>query len=364
MLGAPATVRSTMWRSRLATRRHPRVPLALKAAIAAAAAWLLVQPLGGFVDRYPFYAPLGAVVAMSRSVVGSVRRSAQAVAGIAVGASVGLVVLALPGPEVVALALGIAASVLLAGLAFFGPMGSWVPIATLFELIASRGDPWNYAAAYLGLTALGACVGLVANLVLPQLPLTPAAAAQDRLRAALADQLDLLAEGLADEDVLEQDDWAAMRLGLEQQAREVEELAAQAEEARRGSWVARRWAAESDRGTEQARALQRLTGCVDEVVRLVGDARTGVHADDRVAAEVRTAIASAMRAVAVMLRSVDHGVGAQEQGPDALPAAVRQAERDVVGLRRGTALAVAKDDRYLAAAAIAVSLEQAVDAWC
>ena len=51
--------------------RYPRVPLALKSAFAAGLAWLAVLPLGGVADEYPYYAPLGAVVAMGATVVTS-----------------------------------------------------------------------------------------------------------------------------------------------------------------------------------------------------------------------------------------------------------------------------------------------------
>ena len=127
--------RSGARRAQQAWWRHPRVGLALKTAVAAVLAWLCVQPLGGFVDDYPYYAPLGAVIAMSTSIASSVRSSAQAVGAILVGAGLALVVRSVPLPQPVALGVVIAIGMVLAGLRLLGPMGGLVPIASLFVLV-------------------------------------------------------------------------------------------------------------------------------------------------------------------------------------------------------------------------------------
>lgn len=348
---------------RAATWRHPRLLLATKTAVAAGLAWTLVQPLGGFVDDYPYYAPLGATAAMSTSVISSVETTVRATVAIVTGGTIALVVeaLSLPGPAGVAV--GIGAGVAVGGLRLYGAMGSWVPFATLFVLILGGEDPWQYAAAYGGLVALGGLVGVVVNLAVPQLPLTPAAVAEDRLRERLGDQLDLLADGLVSEGPLAADDWEELRLALEQDARRVEDLVHAASQARRANWRARRWAEAANRRVARARALRRLTGCVDEVIALVTDVRTSVHAEDDAAARLRADVAAAFRAVATMLRTVE--VSAQDQEPDqqstgAARAAVAAVDR--LSLAAGEAV-VSSRGHYLAAAAIAVSLHQAVEAW-
>ena len=348
--------------------RHPRVVLALRTGLAAGLAWLLVQPGGGFVRDYPYYAPLGAMVATSTSIVGSLRSSAQAVSAIAVGVGLALAIRATPIPEPLALVVGIVVAMLVSALPWFGPMASWVPFAVLFELIAGADDPWRYAAAYGGLTAFGALVGVAVNLALPQLPLTPAVRAQEHLRRRLADQLDLLAEGLERNERLDEDDWARRRTDIDPDARRVEELLGNVLEARRGNWTARRWAEVTERRAEQARALLRLTGCVDEVIALVADVRVPLHGSDRRETAVRCATAAAFHEVAGMLRSPDEIP--QEDGEegteseDAGPKPVRRATAAVEALRRQAALACAEGgDQYLAAASVAVSLHQAVEAW-
>lgn len=94
-------------RARDALARHPRIPRAVKAAVAAVLAWLAVLPLGGAADEYPYYAPLGAVIAVSATVADSVRDSVQGVAAILLGAALavcaGAVVPTVPGLAVVVL---------------------------------------------------------------------------------------------------------------------------------------------------------------------------------------------------------------------------------------------------------------------
>lgn len=349
------SLRSAAW-------RRPRLALAAKSAGAAGAAWLLVQPFGGFVDDYPYYAPLGAVVVMSTSVVGSVRSAAQAVAAIATGAALAFAVDMLPLPGAVAIAIGIGVGVLVGAAPAFGAMQGWVPLATLFVLIIGGNDPWRYAAAYAGLTAVGAALGIAVNLAFPQLPLTPAQLAQDRLREQLADQLDLLADGLENEQVLSDEDWNELRLALRPQARRVEDLVNAAAEARRVNWRAPRWTEAADRREERARALQRLTGCVDEIIALVGDTRSPVHAGDRHAASLRPCTVTALRAVAAMLRTVDGTTGPAD-ATEASATAAAQADRAVTDLAHEAARVTSADGRYLPAAAVAVTLHQAVEAW-
>jgi len=353
---ASSPVQAALW-------RHPHAQLAAKTAVGAGIAWLLVQPVGGFVSTYPYYVPLGVVVAMSTSVVGSVRSAAQAVAAIFTGAALAFTVDALPLPGAAAVAVAIGVGVLVAAAPVYGTMGSWVPFATLFVLIIGGDHPLRYAVAYGGLTGLGAGLGVLINLAVPQLPLTPAELAQDRLRNQLADQLELLADGLERERVLSPDDWAELRLALRPEARRLEGLVEVVTEARRVNWRAARWSEAADRHEQQARALYRLTGCVDEIIALVGDTRSPVHADDWIAARLRSRTTAALRAVAEMLRAVQDDNSASDE-PEAAASAAKRADHGVTELAEeaGRAATVA-GGRYLPAAAISVTLRQAVEAW-
>lgn len=344
--------------------------MAVKAAFAAATAWLLVQPLGGFVDDYPYYAPLGAAVAMSTTVVSSVRTSVQAVGAILIGAAIALLARVLlvetmstAASVAAAVALVVALGTAVAGWRLLGEMGGWVPIAGLFVLILGGQDPWTYVLAYGGLVGVGGLVGILVNAALPQMPLTSAARAQDALRHELAHQLDRLAVALEAEEPLSQDEWITVCSSLDPRMRRVEELAAQAMEARRGNWRAGRWSADSARQHRRARALQQLTGAVEEVVALVSDPSTPVHGSDAEAARLRAAVATALSRTADMLRATGEGVPESASRPayELAAVAVRDLKREVARLALTPPVLVG--DRGLAAAAIAVGLERAVTAW-
>jgi uncharacterized membrane protein YgaE (UPF0421/DUF939 family) len=332
--------------ARSSARAHPDYFRAVKAAVAAMLAWLLVQPIGGFVQEYPYYAPLGALAVVSISVVRSVRSSIEVVLAILMGAAIALGAQLLPLPEPLPLGLAIVTGSVIAG--FAGTMASWVPLAALFVLLAGESDPIEYTAAYGGLTALGAVVGVAVNLLFPQLPLTPAALAQERLRAQLADQLDGLATAL-EQEIVGEKDWNSLRATLTSTARAAEALMAEARDAQRANWKAARWAETTGRHDARAAALQRLTGCVDEVIALVADQRAEIRNDDPAAAELRATTARALRAVAALLRD--------SCAPDDAASAVSELRSRVVSAQASTG------DHHFAAAAIVLNLEQAVEAW-
>jgi uncharacterized membrane protein YgaE (UPF0421/DUF939 family) len=335
-------------RVRSNARAHPSLFLAIKAALAAMLAWLLVQAMGGFVAEYPYYAPLGALAVVSTAVVVSVRSSVEVVVAILLGAALALAAQLLPLPEPLPLGLAVVTGSLVGASGVTGAMGSWVPLAAMFVLVAGRGDPIEYAAAYGGLTAAGAVVGVGVNVLLPQLPLTPAVLAQDRLRAELADQLDELAIAL-EQEIAGEKDWNVLRRSLDRSARDAEALIARARVARRANWKAARWADTVERHDARAEALQRLTGCVDEVIALVANQHAEIRNDDPASTELRAATATALRAVAALLRNCDAG--------DRARGAVADLRARVVHTQAITG------DHHFAAAAITLNLEQAVEAW-
>ena len=343
-----APARDLVHRLRDGARAHPDLTLAPKAALAAMLAWLVIQPFGGFVQEYPYYAPLGALAVVSSSVVTSVRSSVEVVVAILLGAALALSAQALPLPEPLPLGLAVVVASVIAAWGLAGSMGSWVPLAALFVLVAGAGDRLEYTAAYAGLTALGAVVGVLVNVVLPPLPLTPAAIAQDELRDQLADVLDRLATAL-EQELLDEEHWEELRSSLGESAREAEGLIAQAREAGRANWKAARWSDATAHHDRRAQALARLTGCVDEVIALVADQHTEIRNDDAHAADLRAATAAALRCAAALLRG------------DADPETARDT---VATLRSRVVQAQARTgDHHFAAAAITLNLEQAVDAW-
>ena len=145
--------------------------ISAKAALAAALAWLAVQPMGGVANDYPYYAPLGALIAVTSTVAGSVRESLQGLAAILTGAALAILTLQTDLPVVADLAVVVGIGTAVSGWHRYGAMASWVPVAGLFVLIIGRGDAVDYATAYLGLTSLGAAIGIALNIAFPPLAL-------------------------------------------------------------------------------------------------------------------------------------------------------------------------------------------------
>ncbi len=313
-------------RARDALARHPRVPRATKAAIAAVLAWLAVQPLGGAADEYPYYAPLGAVITVSATVADSVRASVQGVAAILVGAAlavcVGVVVPTVPGLAIVVL-LG----TLVAGWWRLGEMGDWVPVSALFVLIIGSSGLADFVTGYVVLTGLGAAVGVLVNVVLPPMPLAPGDRELTRVREALAAQLDDLADGLRGEELLDRSAWLERHHDIRPQARAMGLLVAQSAQVRRVNWRALRWQERADRQAEHARALERLSLVVDDLAGLLVRSENADLPAVALGPQLRGPAATAMESVATMLR--DEGSGrSPEEGPS--PAGpVREAERAV-----------------------------------
>ncbi len=127
--------------ARTRARTHPQYFLALKAALAAMLAWLVVQPFGGFVVEYSYYPPLGALSVVSTSVVRSARNASEVVVAILLGAVLALVAEALPLPEPIALGVAIVAGVLVGASGLAGGMGSWVRWPRCSWLVAGSRQP-------------------------------------------------------------------------------------------------------------------------------------------------------------------------------------------------------------------------------
>jgi len=285
--------------------RHPRYPMAMKAAAAAALAWGAVQPLGGFADDYPYYAPFGAVIAVSTSVASSLKVSVQSVSAILTGAVLAFAAAQLPWSEVALMAVVVAAGVLAGGWRGFGTSGEWVPIAALFVLVIGNADRVEYAAAYLGLTSLGALIGVLLNGAVPPLPLTPVADTLTSLRETLAEQLDDLADGLRQDDPPSLEEWEQRQKAIDPHARRLRRVVASASEARRVNWRAKRWREATDEQIEQAHALQRLVLIIEDLTVLVVDHERQELEQVALGPDLRRHAADAMGRAADVLRHAD-----------------------------------------------------------
>lgn len=291
---------------------RPRLTMAVKAAVAAALAWLVVQQLGGVGEDYPYYAPLGAVIATTATVASSLRATVQSVLAIFLGATVATAVGLLPWPDVAALAVAVAIGTLLSGWHQLGAMASWVPVSALFVLIIGESDPMHYVTAYLGLTTLGAVIGVAANVAFPALHLASAQGSQGELRDTLADQLDQLAEALERPHDVTPQAWADRKHAIEHQVERMRQAVTEAADARRANWRARAWREQAEEEYEQARALDQLSFLVEDLTGLLADAIENPTEQLPLGPELRGPAAEALRAMAETLRSVSGSYAAPE----------------------------------------------------
>ena len=150
------------------TINSSRLLLALKAALACMLAYMVAPFMPGVVAQYPYYAPLGALVAMYPSLAGSLRTAGQTLLGLGVGMILALLVQLTPWPVVITLFPAIALGVILAGVRRFGAGADYIPITALFVLVVGGPNADNYSLGYIVQMATGATIGLIVNYVVAQ----------------------------------------------------------------------------------------------------------------------------------------------------------------------------------------------------
>ncbi|MEL7976378.1 hypothetical protein AAG589_10980 [Isoptericola sp. F-RaC21] len=333
--------------------RHPRWSLAVRGALAAALAWMVGVVAPAPFSDYPYYAPLGAVIATTGTLARSVRESLQTVAALLLGAGIALAADSVLVPGALSLALVVGVALLCAGWRVFGGMGAWVANAAIFVLVLGQGESADYVGAFAGLVVVGAAIGTGVNLLLPPLLLTPSALALGALRDALVEQLDDLAGWLDDEGPLDAAEWERRRRALYPTIEGARAAVARSGEASRGNPRARRHGERARSQARQAEVLGTSAEVVDEVVRLlVGWERSG-RAEVALGPRLRPELASALRSFARTLQ--DAG---SDAGPDAGAAFARSLDglQDVVhDAREDTG------DDHLVAGALVVVLRRGAD---
>lgn len=301
--------------------RHPLIPIAIKAAVAAALAWLLAHLVGRPVEEYSYYAPLGAVVVVSSRLAQSLRWSLETVVAIGLGAGLALAARWAPVPDVVGIALVVGVGTLIGAWKRVGSMASWVPISALFILIVGGSHPAPYVLAYLGLTALGAAVGVVINVVAPPLPMIATRTVQRSLRELLADQLDGLADGLERDPLPTTEEWRVGESRIASRTSQVQELMEQVSEASQMNWRVRRRRGAAEQQERQTRALHQLSFLVQDMTTVLAHHENADRSLVALGADLRPHAVIAFRAGAEALRSVEGAVAGEEE----LAAAIRAA---------------------------------------
>ena len=355
--------------------RHPRWSLALRGAVAVALAWLVGVVAPPPFNEYPYYAPLGAVIATTTTVARSVRESAQSVAALLLGAAIAIAVDTVLDPGVLSLALVVGIALLCAGWRVFGSMGSWVANAAIFVLVLGEGQDAEYVGAFAGLVVVGTAIGTGVNLLAPPLPLTPSELALDRLRDGLVEQLDDLARWLSDEGPLDADEWERRRHALNPTIEGARTAVAQAKEASRGNPRARRYGERVRAQQRRAEVLGTTSEVVDEVVSLLVQWEDAGRDEVALGPRLRPELADALGSFARALESGDaddadgadgaddaddgdggDGGGGADEGPvDTFARSVERLRQVIREAREQSG------DDYLVAGALVVTLGRGAD---
>lgn len=292
---------------------HSRTQLAAKATVAAVLAWLVASAFGPELERFRYYAPLGAVVTTYPSIASTVRQSWHAVVSVALGAALGLLVHAWLPPTVLALVVVVATGIALAGLPFLGEQSGYVPIVAVLVVAIGGAHPGDYALAYLALTGVGAAIGIVVSLVVPSTRLSPGHEAVRRVERLLADRLADIADVLRGGQPPEPEVWerqhGALGPSVDRMRRRVDEAA----EAQRGNPRARRRGYPATRQVSVARSLQRVDALVDDLVEILGRTYRDGLPRTPIATELALTSADALDRVADLVRVYHRSTKADDE---------------------------------------------------
>lgn len=249
-----------------------RLQLAAKAGLAAGIAFLLAPLMPGSAADYPYYAPLGALAVMYHNVAGSIRQGLQALAGLATGIGLAVVLVAVAEPTPLTVALFMGLGVLLGGLPWIGSGSDWIPTAALLVLLVGGSDAGGFSFGYLVQMGAGVGVGLAVNfLVFPPLHLNAAADSLDELRGALGRQLADIGSALKEEWPPRHKQWSGRSEELAAAARSVRHLLSEADASRRANPRSRLHPRDLDLDYRNLRQLERITFHIQDMTEVLSD---------------------------------------------------------------------------------------------
>lgn len=250
----------------------PRLQLAAKAAIAAGLAFFIAPFMPGSAADYPYYAPLGALVAMYENVSGSMRQGFQTLVGLAIGIGLAFMLFSLGDPSPVTVAIVMGLGVVLAGLPRIGSGSDWIPTAALLVLLVGGHNPDQFSFGYLLQMGVGVSVGIIVNLlVFPPLHFKAAALSLAELRLALARQLWDMGMALQENWPPEHEDWSRRSETLTAHTRSVRAAVEKADASRRANPRRRLHPRDVEEDYRNLRDLERLTFHIQDVTQVLSD---------------------------------------------------------------------------------------------
>ena len=284
----------------------PRLQLALKAGLAAGIAFAIAPLMPGSAADYPYYAPLGALVAMYENVAGSMRQGVQTLAGLAIGIGLAFVLFILGTPTPLTVGVVMAFGVVLAGLPKIGAGRDWIPTAALLVLLVGGHNPDQFSFGYLLQMGAGVTVGVLVNLlVFPPLHFRAAELSIAELRLALAQQLWDMAKALKESWPPEHEDWSRRSDTLEASARSVRLAVEKADASRQANPRRRLHPRDIGLDYRNLRDLERLTFHVQDVTQVLADVIWAKDTPFVVPEEFAAPLADAMAALGDVLQSVE-----------------------------------------------------------
>lgn len=295
-----------------------RLLLAVKSAIAVALAWIAGSLLPGAVDDYAFYAPLGAIISMMPTIMGSLRTSLQSVGGLALGIGTAWAIIALGIPGIAGVAIAVGLGVVLAGIRGLGPGRDYVPITALFVLLLGGAAANQYAIGYISQMGVGMIIGVAVNLLLlPPLRLTQVSTELSQLRTTMADILDDIARALVEEWPPDHSGWTTRMSTLNSLVDEAAPVIADARESQRLNPRAKRHRHDASRDSADLDAIAVLTRHLLDLGEAISGAIWKEPVSARLPDELCEPISAAIAGMADLIRAWD----AREQQAGALEAA-------------------------------------------
>lgn len=252
--------------------RPARLLLVAKTTLAVGLAWMIAPHMPGVTDQYPYYAPLGALLSMYPTLMGSAKSSLQTLLGLATGIGLATIVVLTVGPTWWTIPLVVGVGVLLSGTGWFGVGREYVPMAALFVLIIGGQNADDYSLGYLTQTAVGVVVGLVVNLVIAPAPLTVAAAGRvAAFREQLAAHLHDIGSAVSEAWPPEHEQWADDAASLADTSSELRAALTEADESRRGNPRARGHRTRIQQSHDELAALDRIAHLIRDISDEIAD---------------------------------------------------------------------------------------------
>ncbi|MBG6216097.1 putative membrane protein YccC [Arthrobacter sp. CAN_A6] len=331
--------------------RQPHLLLSLKAALAAGIAWALALFIPGVAAEYPYYAPLGALLAIYPTVAGTVKLGLQTMVGLAIGILLAYFAAWIGDPNSLTIAFVVGAGVLLAGrLKRTAGGGTGIASAGLFVLVIGNND-LGYSIGYLVQMVVGVLVGLaVSALVVPPLHLNEAVEQLAALRRTAAQQLEDIGDALRENWTSDDQRWARRRAELAGTADGAREALRYAEESRKGNVRRRFHPRDLAKDFEQIEVLEVVTFHTLNITNMLQDSIHGTHREPALADDFRDPLQEAFSAVGNVLRqwTVDEIAGET----------LENAEKAMLSLAGKANESAAQEAPFGAAASIAMSLHR------